>query len=307
MAAIHAAHQQLRELEKNADAVLAALGGPAPAGPVATLVTDGKRLAAALAAASEKLAPLLQEAATSPVQPSRKLADALWEEQQAGKSASAAPAALAQPPAQPAATLPDVLGSLHERLPDVRLSLLAGCHITQQAAEATAVHMRVGDALAAVVALEEPGSLRPLRAAVLSLAEAQLPLDCAWGVSQHAVFQRATATAAAALRHFAAGAAGGAVQQGPQGGPPGDGAGSPLELLLLWLATYSDLFTRPSSATGRLLAADARQAGLLPPSFRPYKLGWAQLWAAALDPTQRIAAHDACELAGKPAQGSDEL
>ncbi len=58
-------------------------------------------------------------------------------------------------------------------------------------------------------------------------------------------------------------------------------AGAPLEDLLLWLATYDDLFSRRCAATGTLLAADAASQHFFPPLVRPFGLSRAHLVAAA--------------------------
>jgi Mediator complex subunit 27 len=64
-----------------------------------------------------------------------------------------------------------------------------------------------------------------------------------------------------------------------------------LESLLLWLSTYSDLFTRPCDATGVLLAADTATQHLVPPVLRPFRLSRPALIAAARDAAARSAYH----------------
>jgi hypothetical protein len=66
-------------------------------------------------------------------------------------------------------------------------------------------------------------------------------------------------------------AAGGGGEKG--GGDQGGGAAGldALECLLLWLSTYSDLFSRPCSATGKLLCWEPASAVPLPPVVRPFK------------------------------------
>ncbi|EIE22212.1 hypothetical protein COCSUDRAFT_33454 [Coccomyxa subellipsoidea C-169] len=54
-----------------------------------------------------------------------------------------------------------------------------------------------------------------------------------------------------------------------------------LEDLLLYLSTYRNLFTRPCSATGKLLALDAVTNQLLPPIVRPFKRSRSVLLAMA--------------------------
>ena len=198
-------------------------------------------------------------------------------------------ASIPKPPLRPAASLAELVQSINELVSGAQLSLLRGGQLTQHAGEATGVHLQLGVVLSAVVQLRQPGSMDPLRAAALSVGEAELPLSSPWATSQHVVFDRVSAACSAALHHFARTQAAAPTPQ--QQGRPGS---SPLELLLVWLATYSDLFTRSSSASGCLLAPDEEgSGGLLPPVWRPYQLGWRDLWAAAQDPGLRTALH--CE------------
>lgn len=48
-------------------------------------------------------------------------------------------------------------------------------------------------------------------------------------------------------------------------------ASAALEDLLLWLATYRDLFSKKCAATGRLMAWDPSVQYPVPPVFRPFK------------------------------------
>lgn len=61
--------------------------------------------------------------------------------------------------------------------------------------------------------------------------------------------------------------------------------------VLYWLASYVDLWKRPCSATGLLLAADYGSGQLVPPYVRPFWLTPKGLRAAALDAAQRRAFH----------------
>jgi hypothetical protein len=199
-------------------------------------------------------------------------------------------ALLPTPVSQPATSLPELLASLASALPACSLQALDGRQPAQQgAADATALVLQCGRAFAAVVHLQSCGGLLPLRVALLSAAEAEAALAgegsaSLWAPSQHVVFQQLTAQAAAALHHF--------LQQQERASGAAEWA-SPLELLLLWLATCSDIFNRPSGCTGSLLLADPAAAGggLLPPLHRPWQLGWRELWAAALNPQLRQAEH----------------
>ena len=216
----------------------------------------------------------------------------MWSRQLLQQQKGEPRALLPTPVSQPASSLPELLASLGSALPGCSLQALAGRQPAQQgAADATAVLLQCGRAFAAVVHLQSRGGLLPLRAALLSAAEAEAALAgegsaSLWAPSQHAVFQQLTARAAAALHHF--------LQQQQQHGACGAAeSASPLELLLLWLATCSDIFSRPSGSTGSLLLADpaAVGGGLLPPLHRPWQLGWRELWAAALNPQLRQAEH----------------
>jgi hypothetical protein len=75
-------------------------------------------------------------------------------------------------------------------------------------------------------------------------------------------------------------------------GPPNKTRGSfALESLLLWLATYQDLYTRPCAVTGCVLAMDATAPVPVPPLFRPFMLSRDQLVRAASRPECRAAYH----------------
>lgn len=202
------------------------------------------------------------------------------------------PATLPTPVARPAASLQELIASL-EALPGCRLQLLAGRTPARQPGEATAVVLRCGRAVAAVVHLQQPGGLHPLRVAVLSAAEADdalsggrpsdgllgAPPRSLWAPSQHAVFQQLAGQAGGALEHF--------LQRAQQG----QATASPLEMLLLWLATCGDLFSQPAGGTsgGLQLAGTAAARGGLLPMRRPCDLECEQLWAAALNPHLRRA------------------
>lgn len=208
------------------------------------------------------------------------------------------PGTVPTPVARPAASLAELAASLGA-LPACRVRLLTGGATAKQPEEATAVLLRCGRAFAAVVHLQRPGGLEPLRVGVLSAAEADDALSgggtdgssgCAllgastrslWAPSQHSVFQRLSGQAAAALEHF---------PQQAQRAQQVQAAASPLEMLLLWLATCGNLFEPGGTTGGSLLLADTAAAvsGMLP-LRRPYQLGWEQLWAAALNPHLRQA------------------
>lgn len=204
------------------------------------------------------------------------------------QAAEGQPALLPTPVSQPAASLAALAASLGG-LPGVTLQLLNGRQPAAAAEQATAVLLRCGRAFTAVVHLQPPGGLAPLRVAVLSAAEADAALrggtsGSLWAPSRHAVFQHLSAQAAQALQHFKTAAA---------AKRPETAGASAFELLLLWLATCGDVFSRPPAAGGPLLLADPAAAGqgLLPPLHRPWGLGWRELWQAALNPQLRQAQH----------------
>lgn len=105
---------------------------------------------------------------------------------------------------------------------------------------ATLLRLCCGPSVTAVVQLAQPGSMLPLRVALFApQEEAEAAAVWPWGQSRHLVFRRASAVAAAALRHFAEAAQAGQLRWGES--EEGDGGQQPavIEMLLLWLATYS--------------------------------------------------------------------
>ena len=208
-------------------------------------------------------------------------------------------ALLRTPVARPAPSLAELQYSL-AYLPSCRLQLLQGRQPTDVPDRASALLLRCGRAFAAVVHLQQPGGLQPLRVGVLSAAEADTAISGSgsssgsmvslWAPSQHEVYRQLSAQAAGALQHYLAQQQ---QQQQQQQLVGSMGAASPLERLLLWLITCSDVFTRPSSTSGSLLLADpaAVGGGLLPPLHHPWQLSWEQLWQAALNPRLRRAEH----------------
>ncbi len=115
-------------------------------------------------------------------------------------------------------------------------------------ASATALSMLCGPSVAAVVLLAQPGGMVPLRVAFFAPGEEkESPKTWPWAESRHLVFRRASALAAAALQHFSStasllGSTGTSEQQGNAGWEAQElrePHPSPLEMLLLWLATYT--------------------------------------------------------------------
>lgn len=104
----------------------------------------------------------------------------------------------------------------------------------------------------AVVSLTPAGSTIPDAVAFFSPEEVGNHIH-ARGFSIHNVYLQISKYAEKALQHF--------LRVRPH---------SSLDLLLHWLQTYENLFTKPCSKCGRVLAMDQVSALLLPPVIRPY-------------------------------------
>ncbi|KAI8477355.1 MAG: hypothetical protein J3K34DRAFT_476665 [Monoraphidium minutum] len=216
-------------------------------------------------------------------------------------------------------SLSAVVAAVRAAAPHLQVELMnsfgnARAHYPRQADE---VRMLCPGVFCAAVALAGAGRPEPVRVCV-DAADAAADVH-GWAASPHQCFQRITALAARAAAYFtraaaarqllapppalaaaeAAAAAAAAGSGGAGGGGAGGGAGGggaaleALECLLLWLACYSDLFSRPCSATGKLLCWEPGSAVPLPPVVRPFKLTREQLAAAARDPSLRDAYHAA--------------
>ncbi len=104
----------------------------------------------------------------------------------------------------------------------------------------------------------------------------------------HHVFRRITPLATRVMHYYLHTAPAAAALDGP----PNTSAGSfALESLLLWLASYQDLYTRPCAVGGNVLAMDSGAPVPVPPLFRPFKLSRQQLLRAAMKPEYRVAYH----------------
>eukprot|EP00873_Tetraselmis_striata_P020416 jgi/Tetstr1/440680/TSEL_028989.t1 len=162
------------------------------------------------------------------------------------------------------------------------------------AGEAVEVRVTCEDVICAVVTLAGPGQPEPVRVVTFAATESAIH---AWGFSNFLVFRRVSAVATRALYFFlsrsktaAASAMCAAAADSAQQAVAYAGAHA-LEDLLLWLCTYTDLFSRKCCATDCLLAADLTSQLLLPPLLRPYKLSPAELRDAAAYPHRRRAYH----------------
>jgi hypothetical protein len=96
------------------------------------------------------------------------------------------------------------------------------------------------------------------------------------------VFKRISNLAVRAVQHFQQLEAAQALLQpaAAAGGGPAHSssssrlsAGVALECLLLWLACYDDLFSRPCDVSGKVVAWEPATAIPLPPVLRPYWCG----------------------------------
>lgn len=203
--------------------------------------------------------------------------------------------------------LPAVVEAVRAAAPQLQIELMNSFNNTRShyPRGADEVRLLCPGVFCAAVVLSGGGRAEPVRVVVDSADMAADVLG--WSTSCHQCFQRISALAARAAAYFLRTAAakellslapaearkGGASGGGGGGGGDGTGGGGPeaLECLLLWLACYSDLFSRPCTATGKLLCWEPGSAVPLPPIVRPFKLSRDQLAAAAMDPSLRRAYH----------------
>eukprot|EP00775_Hariotina_reticulata_P011143 gene11143-11296_t len=154
------------------------------------------------------------------------------------------------------------------------------------------VRVEVPSVFCASIALAAPGCLDPVRVC-LDSADHISSID-PWSASRHQVFKRISNLAVRAVAHFQVlqaaqraleaghAAAGSAGQRSAAAALHDDAAaagssdsnrrstGLALECLLLWLASYDDLFSRPCAVSGKLIAWEPATAIPLPPILRPY-------------------------------------
>mmetsp|Transcript_21006 Transcript_21006/g.46060 ORF Transcript_21006/g.46060 Transcript_21006/m.46060 type:complete len:374 (-) Transcript_21006:249-1370(-) len=139
------------------------------------------------------------------------------------------------------------------------------------------------------IALAAPGHPEAVRVVLDSYDRAH-EID-AWTVSQQQLFRRLSSLSARALSYFQKRQAC-LMSSCLDATCPVPGAeAAALEDLLLWIAGYRDLFTRPCCMTGTLLAWDPSTHFPLPPIFRPFNLSRRQLLQAASDPSHIRAYH----------------
>lgn len=290
IALVATAQQQLSQLESVSKGLIdeLALSGGQATPRLRDMLARGAGLVAAVQKAADQLRATLPDGPTLPIGPQRGIVDAVWDRhQEQAQEQKLDPLLLPTPVSQPAASLKDLVASM-QHIPLCTVQLVAGMEPSAQADTATALMLRCGRTFAAVVQLQAAGGMIPLRVGVLSAQEGAAALSGSgssslWAPSQHAVFQQLSVLAAAAMQSYITQQA---LQQGQQQEP------SALELLLLWLATHSDMFSRHSPASGSLLPLDPGAShGLLPPLLRPVLLDWHELWQAALNPQLRQADH----------------
>eukprot|EP00191_Tetraselmis_sp_GSL018_P009963 CAMPEP_0177617044 /NCGR_PEP_ID=MMETSP0419_2-20121207/24603_1 /TAXON_ID=582737 /ORGANISM="Tetraselmis sp., Strain GSL018" /LENGTH=398 /DNA_ID=CAMNT_0019115391 /DNA_START=105 /DNA_END=1299 /DNA_ORIENTATION=- len=179
-----------------------------------------------------------------------------------------------------------------------QISVIDGAGKECRPADAVEVRLVCPDVICGIVALGRQGYPEPIRVVSFSPAEPDLQ---AWNYSTHWAHRRLSTVGTRALNFFVARARYAGLQPLMRSGAREDGsqvdgacmrAGeAALEDLLLWLATYSDLFSKPCQVTGCVLAADLSSQVMLPPLLRPYKLSNAKLREAAADPSKREAYH----------------
>ncbi|CAK0780136.1 hypothetical protein CVIRNUC_004946 [Coccomyxa viridis] len=175
---------------------------------------------------------------------------------------------------------------------------LTGCTIhtasadgTRSAAsEASMVVLEVSRVLTAAIHLAGTGRPEAVHAAVMSPAEVAAGRS-PWAGSQHQVFRRATEVALHALRHFTCSAQQ-AADDSAQGNTRSEAAQAvALQDFLYWLSSCRGLFQVPCQVTGQLLALDPSSQQLLPPVFRPFKIGSETLKLVAGGSMEPVALH----------------
>ena len=165
----------------------------------------------------------------------------------------------------------------------VRVRLMDPSGAAVEPSHATQIQLDCPDMLTAVVALSRKGLPDPVRVVAYSTEEAE---PNAWGSSTFLAHRRISALATRALGFYLSRAQALSV--------PGKSTAAGAEAtedLLLWLCSYTDLFTAPCCATGCLLASDLSTQLLLPPLMRPYKVPRSKLRQMALDPAARQPCH----------------
>ncbi|KAJ9527805.1 hypothetical protein QJQ45_000370 [Haematococcus lacustris] len=165
--------------------------------------------------------------------------------------------------------------------------------------DALEVRLLVPRVLCASIGLAAQGQPRPLRV-VMDAADKATEVD-SWACPSHQVFRRLSALATKALTYFVRRADVCCLLQPdqpaltpgqPDSLPAAAAAGAPgtasagavaLEDLLLWLSSYRDVWSRPCSASGYLMALEQNSQLPLPPLFRPFMLSRRQLLQQAAD------------------------
>ncbi|KAL6762313.1 hypothetical protein V8C86DRAFT_3130892 [Haematococcus lacustris] len=168
--------------------------------------------------------------------------------------------------------------------------------------DAVEVRLLVPRVLCASIGLAAQGQPRPLRV-VMDAADKATEVD-SWACPSHQVFRRLSALATKALTYFVRRADVCCLLQPDQpalapgqpdslpaaaaaaaAGAPGTASAGAvaLEDLLLWLSSYRDVWSRPCSASGYLMALEQNSQLPLPPLFRPFMLSRRQLLQQAAD------------------------
>eukprot|EP00200_Dunaliella_tertiolecta_P002958 CAMPEP_0202352924 /NCGR_PEP_ID=MMETSP1126-20121109/8910_1 /ASSEMBLY_ACC=CAM_ASM_000457 /TAXON_ID=3047 /ORGANISM="Dunaliella tertiolecta, Strain CCMP1320" /LENGTH=336 /DNA_ID=CAMNT_0048945209 /DNA_START=109 /DNA_END=1119 /DNA_ORIENTATION=+ len=167
------------------------------------------------------------------------------------------------------------LQSVRSLCPEVILQVCSSTGVfgisTRDAAE---VRLGCPPVFCAGIVLAQTGNPEPLRVTVDAYSQA--PNLDPWSLSPQLVFKAISATGMRALTHFQRSAACRASLECKPGVVPqaraSQAGAEALEDLLLWLLSYRNLFTQPSTVDGQLLVNEPMSLNPVPPLFRPYKV-----------------------------------
>ncbi|KAL6767749.1 hypothetical protein ACKKBF_B36470 [Auxenochlorella protothecoides x Auxenochlorella symbiontica] len=297
-AAITKARAQLGTLRTLANELLDVLASPGKdrQTSIKQIISRGTESISTLKRLTKTLSPALDASSRAPDGPaSASLLDRAWalhsgeelKDEQVEEEVHPAP----EYPSRPGKNLSEVLDNLRAlAYLGIRADALSvtGSHCEPD--QARRVRLSMPGTFVALLGLPTPGGTAPTWATIVGHEEAQGALRRPWAGSRHAVFRAFTQLANGTVLHE--------LRTGSAGVAPAETAiPTALETVVLWLASYSDLFSRPATSTRRLLQRDAASGALLPPLLRPHTLSWHRLGLAAMDPSQRTAEHASQSLA----------
>ncbi|CAL5221757.1 g4010 [Coccomyxa viridis] len=153
------------------------------------------------------------------------------------------------------------------------------------ASSASAVRLEIPRVMTAVAALAIAGQPEAVHVAAMSPAEAAAGRSH-WKGSGHEVFRRVSDVAQHALQHFHEKSQQPMTEETQHAQHAGV-----LQSLLLWLASYRELFELPCTATGQLLAMDQLSQQLLPPVLRAFDVSPMELELIAGGSLTPVACH----------------